>query len=212
MKKLNMVVEAEIKKIDDRIAGMPEDQRKQRTVDCKPGCSYCCHLCVGVAIPEAIAIGDWIRANCTDEQIQLFIANAERYQQQLDATPDDIEPIIPCPVLINDLCAIHPGRPMVCRGYNSLDVEKCKEKNEARHNIPIPFLPYPRQITDAMLIGVMQTMGKKGLQNGSLVLGLALKIVLEDPKAGEKYFAGEPVFDPAMRPERFKASNPMNQP
>jgi Fe-S-cluster containining protein len=109
-----------------------------RIVSCKAGCGACCRQMVPLTIFEAEALTAWIRSLPESQQQQL----AQRFHQALTklaaaglidrmveenwlADNDTARQLcldylyvrVPCPLLEDESCSIHPIRPLVCREY-----------------------------------------------------------------------------------------------
>jgi len=77
------------------------------TIKCKPGCPHCCHMTIPhITVPEGMYIYQWCRENGVKPKE--FVKGE-------------------CPFLSSKgVCAVHPARPVRCRGWNSRDVDWCK--------------------------------------------------------------------------------------
>ena len=106
-----------------------------------------------------------------------------------------------CPFLEGDQqgvggkCSVYEVRPLVCRGYHSLDVHRCKrafdEPEDKSFMIEGWGLPIAEEICKAVSFGLLAN----GLDGGYFKLAHAVLIALETPDAAERYLAGERVFD-----------------
>ncbi len=87
-------------------------------IACKKGCSYCCHMEIGLSQVEADYIAD-----------RVGVPAKRLTSQREESNPDGwIDPNKPCPFLRDGVCAIYPFRPMVCRTYVSFEDsnDKCR--------------------------------------------------------------------------------------
>ena len=76
-------------------------------IECGPECSYCCETVLpDITIPEVIYFNQYVKEN--------------------DIEPNEYKKGR-CPFL-NDIgsCSVHPARPVRCRGWNSRDLDFCK--------------------------------------------------------------------------------------
>lgn len=134
-------------------------------ISCKKGCAACCRMLIPLAVPEAFALADAVKAwpvdrreaalaRLADARAQLEhagvlpqlyeIAESER---QLD--DDTFEPInrayyalrLPCPFLVEEVCSIYDDRPAACRELLvTSPAEWCQdlERNPVRP-VPVPL-------------------------------------------------------------------------
>lgn len=186
------------------IEQLPEEERQKLMPACHRGCSHCCYQAVAVDVPEAIAVFEFMRANCDEEEMERYRANARWYRKQYDALEPGTHANIACPALVQDACSVYAARPIICRAFASLSEEKCRAKRFDKYLKlgPIPVVVPLKTISHAMRHGVYLGEAEAGFSNQEVVLGLALQILLEDPKAVEKYLAGEDVFAPAAYARR----------
>jgi uncharacterized protein len=84
-----------------------------RTLACTKGCANCCRIHADVPVyPLELAGMYWY----STEQVH----GAQR--NMLITQLAQFEEGAPCPFLVNDICAVHPLRPMSCRQFNVFDV------------------------------------------------------------------------------------------
>jgi Fe-S-cluster containining protein len=181
---------------------MPEEQPKASEPDCHAGCSHCCHQWVRVSISEVLAIAEYLYEEFSEEQLDAFRTSAREYRRAWDATPPGLLPTIACPLLVDNLCAVYPVRPLIARGIASVDVNKCIERNaHPEGNVKVPIIRPMRDLAFSMREGVQEGLSELGLPSYDVVLGLALLVVLENPDAPEAYLRGEDVFSSAKAPD-----------
>lgn len=167
---------------------------------CKPGCAFCCHLSVGVSIPELLVIHEELLAQTTPEGLDYFrntVFHTARICQNLDETSwYDVQP--PCPFLDDQNgCLIYPIRPFSCRAHHSTDAGVCRQGYEEKKKVMVPCFPLYRATTDmysSVFIRVMKDRGFPSFQVG-LVKGLAR--LFEEPGLGASWLNREDVFSGA---------------
>jgi Fe-S-cluster containining protein len=96
--------------IDENIENIsPEVKAK---IQCKKGCSYCCHTPVTISKAEA----DYIGYYCKKNNIRInkkYLKNQLRFSEaEIAFTPHSA-----CVFLQNKTCSIYPARPFNCRRY-----------------------------------------------------------------------------------------------
>ena len=102
---------------------------------------------------------------------------------------------MPCPLLVERRCSVYSVRPLKCRGGNSVDSDTCQNYWEQGESGPLPvYLP---QITAADRVQAGIAEGLDRPDGDRLELVAALRIALDDPHAGCRWIAGEPVFEEA---------------
>jgi hypothetical protein len=188
------------------------ESRKQPGFACAAGCAWCCHQQVAVEPAEAIAIARYIETAFTPE-------TRSALKQRVDALAERTRGMgnlawarlrTPCAFLVDSKCSIYEVRPLRCRAVYSRDVDYCRwavdnpdlyfGARDSRSG-PGPYPVEPRQIVDAALAGFAVAERDFGLQWKTLTLMAAIKILLDQPEAAERYLAGEPVFARAALPE-----------
>jgi Fe-S-cluster containining protein len=108
----------------------PIEQELKATpeVECREGCSYCCHLRIEAISFELVAIYLFIQRTKTRKQL-------EEIRQKIDSQyihvrglsiEEHFKKNIKCPLLDNDKCSIYPVRPFSCAGHHSCSVDNCK--------------------------------------------------------------------------------------
>jgi Fe-S-cluster containining protein len=166
-------------------------------LDCHEGCSYCCSKPgVLVSIPDLLRILDHVRSACDLDALAALRGRAARYAAQMAGRrfDDPIDESVPCPLLVHGRCSVYDIRPLVCRGYNSTDVNACRDAHEHSGAL-VPIFAVLKDVTDGATVGVAQSLEAAGL-NASLVdLGSAVHIALE---AGHAFPQAIVDGDPAL--------------
>jgi hypothetical protein len=90
------------------------------SIACRRGCSYCCRINVDVGWVEAAVIAAEVMAELPELEPVL------RAEAQARAGKEPAEIFgRACVFLAGGECMIYEHRPMICRGYSSLDVGAC---------------------------------------------------------------------------------------
>ena len=104
--------------IDDAMTAFRVEEKSV----CKKGCSYCCHVDVGITIIEA----QYIALNTGHKYTPVKKRQHKGYHKTKT----------PCPFLVDDNCSIYEFRPLACRMFYSLDsVDFCKDESYPQHKI-----------------------------------------------------------------------------
>ena len=108
--------------IDADVAAAIESWKKQnKHVACSEGCSNCCktHKDIPVYPLELVGISWYVTEKISG-------AERETLKKQLkEHNKDNL-----CPFLLNDICSVHPMRPIACRQFNVFG-KSCEEGEDA---------------------------------------------------------------------------------
>ncbi len=151
---------------------------------CKKSCSYCCHLRVGVSIPEAIVIFEQIKANATEEGFEFLKQRVMGTAQKGDTLKEQwwLKSNTPCPFLDTQgqsLCLIYDLRPFSCRAYHSTDMDACLNGFEKKETVQIPCFTLYRAFTDMYSSIFIKSMMEIGLFSYQVGFVSALNILFE---------------------------------
>ena len=175
------------------------------TIACRKGCSYCCGTRIMASIPEIFRLAEWIGENFSERELAELRERLSAFREKIVALHESGEarPPIDCPILVDHSCSAHPGRPIACRGANSMDVDACirGRENWQDPTLQIPLLGQPFVAGRSMVNGLRAATREKGLDSPTVEMPLALEIVLNDATAADRYLAGENVFEIAIVPE-----------
>ncbi len=163
---------------DEGLAIVEEAYRPK--LHCREGCAYCC--CkpgVLVTIPEFLRLLDYVRRTFAPDALDALRDRANGYASQMEGRrfDDPLDEIVPCPLLVNSRCSIYEVRPLVCRGYNSTDVDSCQAASQDA-GVTIPICSVLKDVTDASTVGMAHGLRTAGLSDVLIDLGTALHIAL----------------------------------
>ena len=101
-------------------------QQKQK-IDCKKGCSWCCHQPVFALDYELEFLNSYIKKNFTDDEQKAVSEKAAEKREKLNGLKDDeiLNSKFPCPLLNDGACTAYHARPVACRIYLSKNVNSC---------------------------------------------------------------------------------------
>jgi Fe-S-cluster containining protein len=164
-------------------------------IQCRSGCTFCCHQNVDVTIPEAILValrlGDEAdpRRAATLEAAEMFTGLDDEAR---------IATGRPCPMLVSERCSVYEVRPLACRSFTSPDAANCQTaldslkggKGVIRADVyaVLQFLCNGEQ---AATLGICRDLG---LQAAIVDLTQTVAAIIRDPKLIERWAAGEQVF------------------
>jgi len=99
-----------------------------KTIQCKAGCAYCCHLRVTAYVYEIVGIYQRLQ-KLPAEQLDAACQRIEaQYAEIKELTVQKRrERNITCPMLVEDHCIVHEVRPVSCAGHHSTDVYRCQD-------------------------------------------------------------------------------------
>ncbi|MBF0306119.1 MAG: YkgJ family cysteine cluster protein [Alphaproteobacteria bacterium] len=148
----------------------------ERPLDCRSGCNHCCRAPVEVTAPEVLALA------------AALLKRPKGLADLVEAEPR-------CPLLDRDgLCAVYDSRPFFCRASNSMDVAACQRGAD------VPIWPawwsVHRHVQGGLLFGIAEL----GREADRLDLRPAIAIALSEPRAAERWLAGERLFESALLP------------
>ena len=176
---------------DDRIDQSPERDRRA----CKAGCAFCCYLPVVLAsAAEVVYLADWLRANCTPDELVAVRKRLEaRCEQSAAGSPDRKR--LPCALLQDDTCMAYEARPFKCRGWNSVRLEACEQAyGQSQTTTEVPVDTFAFVMGNAVLNGLSDATQQAELDGGAYELNAALLRALDLPDATLRWRNGERLF------------------
>ncbi len=177
---------------DARIDQAPDRERRA----CRVGCAFCCYLSVVLAsAAEVVYLADWLRANCTPEELAAVQNRLEaRCEQSTSSSPDQKR--LPCALLRDDTCMAYEVRPFKCRGWNSVRLEACEQaygQSQATTKVPVDTFAFV--MGNAVLNGLSDATRNAKLDGGAYELNAALLRALDLSDATLRWRNGERLFD-----------------
>lgn len=166
---------------------------------CKNGCAYCCHLRVGVSIPEAVVLFNELKTQAGHQDLD-FLKNKIILTGKKGNVMEEawwLKTQTACPFLDTETqnqCLIYALRPFSCRAYHSTDQTACRKGFENRKETQIPCFPLYRAFTDMYSTVFIQAMARKGLHSYQVGFVRALQILFEDDMTIDQWFQGKDVF------------------
>ena len=172
------------------------------SLSCQRACTYCCRKPgVLISVAELLRVLEYVREHFDEAQTAALRARASAYAAQVGErnVNDRCAESVPCPFLVDELCSVYEARPLVCRGYNSTDVEACRRAH-ADPNLLVPTFAPLKDVTDGATVGMAQQFRDVGFSDAMVDLGTALHLALEaDGNAAEAIVRGEQDLTSAER-------------
>jgi hypothetical protein len=113
---------------------------------CRKGCFFCCFQHVEASLPEILLLSDHLRRNLSPLEMTALRGRIDDHQEKIRANPDGNAL---CPLNVDGCCSVYEARPLLCRGFNSLNVKDCETVyNEGRAR-PIHYIGDPVAVTRA---------------------------------------------------------------
>ncbi len=183
---------------DSSLAALVAKDPPRRTIACKAGCAYCCHLYVQVTPLEAIGLVRAIRAQGPEvlASVKARVAGTFAKTEGKDAAYRNLL-ALPCPLLVDGQCSVYAARPFVCRGANSADVDACQRGMGSASGVPLPTFVHQRMVYAAVGNGAAQGLRERNVDPDLLELVAALKIALEHDDPLTAWRSGALDFAPA---------------
>ncbi len=159
--------------------------------DCKQGCAHCCHLRVGVSIPEVLVIYSELSAQTTPEGFALLKERVLGVAAKGNTLDDAfwLTTRTPCPFLDidNRSCLIYSLRPFSCRAYHSTDLDACRSGYDLGRETMIPCFPLYRATTDMYSSIFTRVLAQKGFPSYQVGFVKALGILFTDKTASSRW-------------------------
>jgi len=167
------------------------------SIACSKGCAACCVSKVVVVAPEVIRIADHLRRSLDPDALAALAARVRAADDRTRGLSRRERALagVPCPLLVDDACSIHEVRPLLCRGWTSLDAEACARHFADPDGAPVPQAHAPAyELASAVLAGLGRAAEDAGRDGALLELVAALRVAIERPTAAARWLARLPVF------------------
>lgn len=174
-------------------------------VACRAGCAWCCYKSIAVSPPEVLRIAAHLRATLAPEELAAVRERITDLDEQTRAmsSHERAHARLPCALLADHCCTIHPVRPLTCAGWNSVDVNECKaDWLDPESSDEITANVVQIEAFQAMRLGMDLGSEELRLESDTLELTTALPIALDTPDAAERWLAGERLFAAAHWDDR----------
>lgn len=173
-------------------------------IACADKCAACCVSKVAVVAPEILRIAEHLRRALDASAFADLLARVRAADERTRGLTRRERALagVPCPLLDAGSCSIHAVRPLICRGWSSLDRGACERHFASRGALPVAPAHAPSyELASAVLAGLGKACNDAGLDGGALELVAALRIALERPNAADRWLRRLPVFAQARDAE-----------
>ena len=194
-RKAALITDNRIKDVLTQLDTMSEEEREFMRPKCSDGCSHCCYQWVRSTATEVFAVSEYIRANWSPEQVGELLVRCQSYREEFQRHPAGSMFSLACPILDGNLCPVYDVRPFICRGCNSMDVQKCAEgREDPNSGVAIPIIMPVLMSAGAVRQGIQMGLEAVGYRPTELVFALALQTALTSADVADRFFSGEDVF------------------
>ena len=141
--------------------------QQNQKINCKKGCSWCCHQPVFALDYELDFLKTFIHSNFTESKTTIIKERAKSKREKLYHLKGDflLNSKFPCPLLEDGACIAYEARPVACRIYLSKNVKSCVHF----YNKPEDEKSFPELLELPMRLGRMINEGfKAGLKSSNL--------------------------------------------
>jgi len=181
--------------------------KSERPVACKAGCSFCCSDLVLTTLPELAAVVESVN-DFTADKSQRLRERLGAYEAKV--APQRDHPLVvaraECPLLEDGLCTVYESRPFACRSRNSFDAGYCAAGAvDPGEGAVTPRMTEQLGIYQAGRAGFEKALASKTTMD-RFELGLALRLILEEPQRLDSAIAGKtslPTAPRAQPPMKF---------
>jgi len=172
--------------------------RADYTLPCRAGCSYCCHLRVEAFGHEILLLHQAITGIQDASQRQAIEQRLRANAQRIAAISADEHVVtnIPCALLVDDRCSLHPIRPLTCARYHSTDLAACQRAHEdpVEHGDHRPIIPEVDLQGDVLIQAMTDALKQARLDHRRYELNTALARLLDEPDLIGRWRQGKPLL------------------
>lgn len=183
------------KRHDARIAAAPD----VGTLDCRAGCTWCCHFSVDVRAVEVFSILDCVERTLPPEEKARVFAEVRTNSAAMKGlnAMERMRRNVTCPFLSQGRCAIYDARPQVCRNYHATDVAGCEASYQDPENLEIDpeFAPMVYQAGGAHVDGFTRALREAGYDTKVYEMNCALDAALSESDARQRFESRLPPFE-----------------
>lgn len=172
-----------------QLSAQPACRVEMEHVECRRGCTFCCHVSVSVTPFEAIRIAAAMRRGAIPDRTKTIAGGDASSAMRTSRTP--------CPLLVDGACSAYAIRPFACRALFSSSAQLCERgfaSEGAAAAVRVPSLAWPRFLATGYITGQIAAMRDLGLASHLVELKAALSVLIEDWTSVLRWLNGEAVF------------------
>jgi len=166
-------------------------------IACGAGCSYCCHIEVGLGVSEVMLIKRYLETARRDrlEQIKTKLRHTRRQVGDMVGIERKAARVM-CPLLDDHgSCLIYEVRPLSCRAFVSCDRSACEDDwNRPGDDVPVPQSATLHSWQDQIIPQFRQQEARLGLFPGGYELIRALHVAFATPSFERMCMTGQDVL------------------
>jgi Fe-S-cluster containining protein len=164
---------------------------------CAPGCAYCCHQRVSIFPHEALSLLHALR-----EEMSGTVRASVESRIRANAVAVDGMTVerhyaanLRCAFLVEGRCSAYLRRPSICASFHSMSRARCEQAFDRPEGMGTPRNSRPvllemQVLADALVEATTNALGAAGLDARKIELHQALRSLLDDPAAAERWRAG----------------------
>lgn len=139
--------------------------------DCKPGCSWCCHLRVTISLDEGLSAVSGLQSLAPETQTAVRSRLTAHVAETGTLSTTDIlrKPRL-CPLNEAGNCMVYENRPLVCRVAHNYNVRSCRGYVESGSNAGGKKSAVVQEIGRFVAIGMRQTRERLGFEDRTFEL------------------------------------------
>ena len=167
-------------------------------IDCKHGCSYCCHFRVDVSANEVFTITDYVQSTFAPDKLAKLIERANNNKSKFDMLSQSKRMVtnVACPLLEDNACSIYAIRPSMCRKMHSTNVAACKHSYDNPEDNSVENAEHPVLSAIIMMVitAAQDGFSKSGLDKTVYDMNQVLSGALTDAKYKKRWLNGKKAF------------------
>lgn len=170
--------------VHEAVEPLLSDTAQAKDLACRAGCSHCCHYPVGITFPEAMRLAEAIKQR-PGLRNRVQTAATEVGDQAWHELIGQ-----PCPLLVDNSCAIHDDRPMPCRALGSLDKQACEDALTTDRQPPRDEVAWWRGLGASQALATYELPGSRELRSS-----LSAILSVDDEAAKQAFLAARTAAD-----------------
>ena len=171
------------------------NQSWQSGPDCAPGCDHCCYVRVHTTVVEAVRIACYLLEAKLPADLSVISEQIDSFCEIIDQVSGAayFETRLPCPMLVERLCSVHPVRPIPCQTYMSWNVKACYDHFISNMPSQIPKLDAMGQAIGPLAAGLSRAVVESNAGPAWVSLPHAVRAALF-PGALKEWQSGHDLF------------------